>query len=415
MRKRNPSSSADKPVGRTHISRSAAIVIGAVSILAATGALVTSAQIILRERAPDFAVRFFADPDASLILLEREIGRDPSAVGSTSALNTIVAALREDPTSPRGLQLLALHAASRGHVARAMKLAELAEGLSRRELTVQLLLMEQAVARQDIDGALMHYDRALRVSDAAKPVLFPVLSSAITDPDIARVTAQYLRADVPWANAFINFAMRAGEEGASNVARLLARVKPAQIAHLDASIAPWLLARLVKMDDIDGARQILPRILTANGNSASAVGMAPVDFLPAIGPFAWTTGSDSDSYAEVTVGKGDTRNILVFAAARRSGTPLTRTLLLSPGTYRLDFQSQIEERNPSSSARWIMTCPDDEARPPLDTDVLVSRSRVGFVIPPGCNHQKLVLRAFGGDGPSDLLIALKNIAIQTPD
>ncbi|MFL0415860.1 hypothetical protein, partial [Sphingomonas sp. 179-A 2A2 NHS] len=77
--------------------------------------------------------------------------------------------------------------------------------LSRRELNTRLWLIEDAVARGDVPGALRHYDIALRTSRTAADLLYPVLAQAIADPTIVRALITKLAARPPWRDAFLDY------------------------------------------------------------------------------------------------------------------------------------------------------------------------------------------------------------------
>src|SRR3546814_17422634 len=64
------------------------------------------------------------------------------------------------------------------------RLLAYSQTLSRRDLRTQLMAIELAVARDDIPSALRHYDIALRTKKNAPDLLFPVLTSALTNPTI---------------------------------------------------------------------------------------------------------------------------------------------------------------------------------------------------------------------------------------
>ena len=66
----------------------------------------------------------------------------------------------------------------------------------------QLLLLESEVRRNNIGGALRHYDRALRVSTDARDTLLPIIFALPRMPAIAGQVARLLDPRPPWWFAF---------------------------------------------------------------------------------------------------------------------------------------------------------------------------------------------------------------------
>ncbi|MFV3464693.1 hypothetical protein ACNJFH_21305, partial [Mycobacterium tuberculosis] len=84
------------------------------------------------------------------------------------------AALQRDPMSVRAVSTLAFLAAEKGNAVQAARLLAYSERLSRRDLPTQLALIETKVQANDVVGALVHYDRALRTSKTSEAILVPV-------------------------------------------------------------------------------------------------------------------------------------------------------------------------------------------------------------------------------------------------
>src|SRR3546814_9998889 len=70
------------------------------------------------------------------------------------------------------------------------------------------MAIELAVARDDIPSALRHYDIALRTKKNAPDLLFPVLTSALTNPTIRTELVKTLGGRPKWSNDFISHAAR---------------------------------------------------------------------------------------------------------------------------------------------------------------------------------------------------------------
>ena len=125
----------------------------------------------------------------------------PPAVARARTL--ALAALRRDPTMAPAWRLLALAASMQGREREAARLFHFAERLSRRDLPTQLWLIEESVSRNDIPGALRHYDIALRTSLASPELLFPVLTRASGDNNVVGPLGTLLASDPPWRETFL--------------------------------------------------------------------------------------------------------------------------------------------------------------------------------------------------------------------
>src|SRR3546814_9359723 len=95
------------------------------------------------------------------------------------------------------------------------RLLAYSQTLSRRDLRTQLMAIELAVARDDIPSALRHYDIALRTKKNAPDLLFPVLTSALTNPTIRTELVKTLGGRPTWSHDFISHAARRDRKSTS--------------------------------------------------------------------------------------------------------------------------------------------------------------------------------------------------------
>ncbi|RYE93442.1 MAG: hypothetical protein EOO77_45485, partial [Oxalobacteraceae bacterium] len=116
------------------------------------------------------------------------------------------AALRQGPASVVAASVLGINAQVYGDVAVARRAFTYAEQLSRRDLLTQLWAIEYAVSQGDVEGALRHYDIALRIKPAMWELLFPVLAAAASQNAIQQELVTTLASRPPWADGFINYA-----------------------------------------------------------------------------------------------------------------------------------------------------------------------------------------------------------------
>ncbi|MFD1960769.1 tetratricopeptide repeat protein [Novosphingobium panipatense] len=145
-------------------------------------------------------------------------GPEASEADRTRAVAIARKALQYDPTAVEAVATLAADAFMRGDQAEGERLLAYSQTLSRRDLRTQLMAIELAVARDDIPGALRHYDIALRTKKNAPELLFPVLTSALTDPVIRMELVKILGAQPNWGTRFINHTARSDADPAASAA-----------------------------------------------------------------------------------------------------------------------------------------------------------------------------------------------------
>jgi hypothetical protein len=156
-------------------------------------------------------------------LAEKIAAGDPDNAQRTRATRLARQALINEPLATAALTALALNIQLSGNTTQARRLFVHSNSLSRRELGTRLWLIEDAVGRNDIAGALHHYDIALRTSKAAPDLLFPVLARAAANPDIAKPLAVMIARRPAWGETFVRFLGSPGTEptiGAAMLRRL---------------------------------------------------------------------------------------------------------------------------------------------------------------------------------------------------
>ena len=111
----------------------------------------------------------------------------------------------QDPTALPAIAVLGLRSQTTGDETKARQLFAYSQFLSRRDLQTQLWMVEDAVNRGDISGALRHYDIALRTSKLAPNLMFPVLASAMQDPSIRAELITTLAKRPAWEADFVAY------------------------------------------------------------------------------------------------------------------------------------------------------------------------------------------------------------------
>jgi hypothetical protein len=185
------------------------------------------------------------DGHATAKLANLEFALSPNAALDSNQAYLARLALRQDATAVEALDVLAFQAELRQDTNKARDLFAQSLRLSRRELRPRLWSIQQAVELGDIETAINNYDIALRTSDSAPAILFPILVSATHEREIRTYLIRVLRKRPDWADAFIDFAAKSRAEPAG-VANLFNEGKASGVsvsAEDQAALVNSLIAR----------------------------------------------------------------------------------------------------------------------------------------------------------------------------
>lgn len=382
----------------------AAVLCGAVSVGASLARVIaTGAPAQAHQLAP-------ADGSITAALAARrfatELGVRPTGVPIALARQ----AIGQDPTVVPAFVTLGLAAQLRGDLPKARALFGYAQTLSRRNLQTQLWQIEDAVQRGDVRGAVGHYDIALRTSQTAPDLLFPVLAAAIADPAVRTVVVPTLAAKPGWADAFISFVAR-GSGDPRVTASLFAGLRragapvfeDARVAATSALIARGTVddAWAYYVSDHPGAdrRRSRDPEFTADWKTPS--------------PFDWVATDDGGiSSSFQRAGSGGTFH---YATATGAGGVLLRQLqVLPPGAYVLSGRASAIDPVDAARPYWTLTCGDghEAGRVAIPASASSAARFAGrIVIPGGCPVQTLALIGQPSDAVAGLMGQIDRAAL----
>lgn len=280
--------------------------------------------------------------------------------GMAQAESFAMRALRRDPTSVIAARTLGLSLVDRRDRAGGDALLSYAESLSRRDLPTQLFFIEASVQRNDIAGALLHYDRALRTSPRARDILLPILVQAATDATISGPLAELLSQRPPWWPFFMDRLVADGTSPEALAHMILAlRLDPAdpdERADLDHA-----LNRLVGLGAFPtagslylrfGPPRLAPGEFVRNGGFESNAGF---------GPFDWALTDQPDLAGVKRAGDGGTGrfSLALISSNGRSGDAARQLLLIPPGHFRLALRAGGVAGDPIARPNIRILCAND--------------------------------------------------------
>jgi len=311
---------------------------------------------MLRTRSPGQAHAIApSDARVSAQLSTELLLKDNSPRGQAIAKRLAQSALRHDPTTVAAVATLGLEAQLRGNTQTARRIFSYSEMLSRRNLATQLWAIEDAVGRKDIPGTLRHYDIALRTSRASADLLFPVLSSAIGDPEIRNSLVSILAGKPSWAVGFISHLATSGSN--PRAAALLFDDMRRKAIAVPKGARSALTGTLISKDYIDTAWAFY---VTTHPGSDRRYSRDP-NFAANVStpsPFDWVSAEDGSISASIqrTSARG---GVFDFAApASVGGTVLQQLQFLVPGQYQLQGRSIGIDQPDDSQPYWSLTCRD---------------------------------------------------------
>ena len=340
--------------------------------------------------------------DARALSAQAELDMQPDApAGARARAEGLArAAIARDATLGTPYRILGFIAEEQGRDALVAPYLAHAEALSRRDLATQLWFINHAVARDDTGGALHHFDIALRTSDLAPTVLYPVLGNAIAEPGIVPPLAAMLAKHPPWRDGFLADAIDKSDAlpGLVQLADALA----ARSTPLSGDQARALLNHLTEKR----AFALAAHVRDGRIRSTGPVYDPGFDRADGPYPFGWSLVNTSDLSAERESNgnrPGDAR-LSFRVKPEQSGVLAQQLLVLKPGHYRITTTGHHDGVNLVTAPYWALSCGDLPPRPLVTLSLPVGEASqsaaADFDVPADkCTGQWLVLAARAADRP----------------
>ncbi|NIJ19287.1 hypothetical protein FHS95_000956 [Sphingomonas naasensis] len=322
-------------------------------------------------------------------------------------------ALREQALAALPLSVIAVQSAHAGEAEKAKAFALLAERVSRRDLIIQLLLIEQSVAANDYVGALRHYDVALRTHEISRPTLFPILAGALSDDAIRQALVPYVRPDVAWMDPFVTHAARQG--AAKDIARLLIAADNPRARALMQTNSAAMFTGLAQEGHLGEARELLRRLPGANLAALASAGFNATTVDQQFGALAWApVVSDASSVSFENATNSVQREARVIASFGERGVALRRVLQLAPGPYRFSETRDPVVNDGNSRAWWDLKCMRGTETETIwrSADAPIAQKgtvAVGPMVPQSCAAQVLELNYIAGENSQGLEFVVRTL------
>jgi hypothetical protein len=384
------------------------LIVGSATLaLASASALATFANVA-RQASPRSVLRYVpGDALAPAIAADTALiegkGTNPDVIARSAKLT-----LSRQAINARALRVLALTSEAERERNRFVAASE---ALSRHDLGTQLLLIQSSVERDDAGQALNHYDIALRTSEAAPAILFPILTSAIEDAQIQAALAPIIGRQPVWLRDFLSFAIADGARPSDLAAAIMraGRLPDSPDFHL---LESSLIARLVAVGDGMAARVFYATLRGARPGEIAATGFAEATIDPRFAPLTWDPVVDANTEVSVL---DDGKGFRVVARSGAKAVVLRRLLFLPPGRRVLRATIGPADRSNESGIYIGIRC----LRTDTSGQIWLSPNlaRPGplppheFIVPEKCNSQMVELLVSTGATQQGLEFEIREFSV----
>lgn len=365
-----------------------------------TASIAHSLAYMIRGSDPGQAHRLAGwDGRITALLSEQLSGPEASTPDRERSNDLARLALRQDPTAVAAVATLGINAQLRGDIPSARRIFAYSQRLSRRDLRTQLWAIEDAVARGDVPTVIRDYDIALRTSWVASNLLFPVLASAIKEPEIRKQLVATMANRPIWNDAFLGYVASNGPD-ARAAASFFQALHRRGIAPPSSTI-PSLVGRLLGENSLEDAWRLYATMVPgADRRISRDPNFTANPALPT--PFDWQPIDDGS--VSTSIQRGERKGVFDFAVPSNLGGPLLQqTQLLPPGEYVVEGHSMGINQANAALPYWTLICTTGREL----GRVVVLNSRVAkgrftgrFVVPAGCPIQQLQFVARASNDPS---------------
>lgn len=389
---------------------------GAIALVIAGSAALHSASFALQARDPGLALKIDSTNPVALVrkahqeLMTGAAGRG----GGADALASAREAIREQPLNAPAFRLYGLVRVANADLDAIGAQIAMSDRLSRRDVGAQLFLIEDSVRRNDIAGALRHYDTAMRADRASRALLFPVLTSALSEPLIRQRFKPYLASPPPWMESFLRSAISTSKDP-SSLAALAIESGGFPDGDEYGSIHTELMVALEAANQLPQLARYYRSIGTAPQSNLTSLAFTEANTDRALAPVSWlpyaTDGIDSTFVStggaglelETTMNQG-------FA-----GIIARKLTALRPGNYTLRAPMRAENFYPGDTVRWQVSCPGTGNGKILfnATAELADQFSVGgrFSVPNDCPVQKIEIFSDTSFGAGSLTLTSASPAL----
>lgn len=368
---------------------------------------------VVRSSNPTIAYAMRPDDAATFAaLIDRRIADGKDTPLSAREIEIGRRAVSRSPINRAAVRILGVDAAMRGDAA-ADRIMAIADRLSKRDAGTQLWMIERAVQRNDVAGAITHYHYALTLHPRLEPVLFPILANAIAEEPIRAALRPYILRQVRWVSPMLFHAIIHGDP--RNVLYLLSPI--ANRIHSDAmdGVNARLISNLAEAGEVIAARDYALRATRGVDATALArLAASPTTTDGRLGNLAWSI----DATSGITASANEDGGFDIQIDPLANGLVLSRILPVKGGRqYRFAMRVNPGQRQSEATWRWRLSCVPGNGQTPFWWQELSAGGEAGVferdvTVPGNCRGIRFALSARGGDGQETASVSVGQLSFR---
>ena len=366
----------------------------------------------LPSNSPSIAAFASHDPDvvlekAATALVERH------GILDAQTLAAVRRAAAAAPLDARAFLVLGHQQLLDREPARAVATLEAGQRLDPRDRVIHLLLLDRYLRDGRYADAATQFSVSARLVGGADGAIARAMAQMSLSPETRDAVRHTLSTDPVLERQVLAALARSDTAPAA----IFALASPAALRDASGteSWGPVLVGRLVGQGRYAEARAIWQRLnRLPDAAVAAPLFDAGLHGLPGGPPFNWTFVSSGLGAADMRSG-----TLAVDYYGRDTGLLAEQLLVLKPGAYRFGFSVEGSKVAAGPSLAWTLRCA--AAKPDGGTELMNAvvsatgtphRETAGFVVPAGCNAQRLVLVGNAGEFPTPMNVTIRDLALQ---
>lgn len=353
-----------------------------------------STATVVREANPELALSLVrGDAVAAVNAIDANTIFEGSQAKMISIRASARAALENEPLSASALRILALLEYGEGNASEANSALDLSQKLSRREVAVQVGLIQRSVLRDDAEKALYHYDTALRISPGSQASLFPFMVAATAEQELLPAFAKILARGPEWRFPFYA-ALIEKTPSRENVAILYRSLVGTNGAFHEEATAD-LINRLASDKKYSLAYSVYSQAVPDAVKNPVSLNQSS-----RFQPFDWLLFDNPEAGAFLASRNENSKSALglFFRAEAGADQSIARKLVTLPaGRYQIQAQVRNAPETKTAFVYWSIKCADGLELAGRDG---ANRPRIDFAVPTAsCNAQWIDLNVAAKEQP----------------
>lgn len=395
--------------GTRHLATRAALI-----ALLAVAALVSGASAFaasLGRQMPEVAVQVWpfagdAHARAATRIIAGMTAQDATVIPDNlpgRVRDLSLAALAAEPTNVMALRNLAFYYSSHGDTAKAGAMMAAAQAMSRRDIGVNLWLVDRRLREARLGDALDVYDTIMRTNSAASALLLQRMAATLDRPGVTAAFADLLERSPPWQFDFWTEVL--SREGSMTNAALLRQELHRRKVPMEPSHDGILIARLANSGSYAAAFALYRSLggtsdrtnLLVDGNFTGAISRPPI---------GWRTPQDGNLGADIDREKG----ALELTALPDAGGVFAQQLIELGRSARFAARADYAVQGPATPLEMEIACADGNTERKAKVALPAGRT-VPIVFAGGCRYAWVSLSLPPDPDPAGRSVIVSSVSL----